>query len=345
MIRYGIAGIPLTSKGRTFIDSVEEIYKLGLKALEVQLLRVNIQENQGIEYVGMLPKDNENSIIINVLRPNDEGVYSNVGTDTVIQEDDIVQELFWNMAKNYDELKEGGELAKELDVLLSLHSPYYMDLLNGSKSSNEEDISERSINHLKWSMIIGKAMNAKRVVTHTGFYADPKKTSLKKATDIYSAVTKEMSIEHGFPYIGVETSGKPEIFGSAEDVISLSKKISSVEPILNIPHYHARNNGSLIQAKDFKEVLDKFKARAKGDLYVEYAGVEYNGSTETKLMAIKHGDLKFETLSEVILDYQDDLTIISSSPLLEHDAQYMEIIFGRNFARHLQRKKEKGKEK
>ncbi len=344
MIRYGIAGIPLTSKGRTFVDSVEEVYKLGLKALEVQLLRVNVQENQGVEYSGMLPKDNENSIIIDVMRPNEDGIYSSIGTGSVIQDDDVVQELFWNMAKNYDDLKLGGDLAKELDVTLSLHSPYYMDMLATEKLINQEDIAERSINHLRWSMIIGKAMEAKRVITHTGFYGPNKKESLKRATSIYSAIGKEMPSDHGFPYIGVEISGKTEVFGTPDEVISLAKKIESVEPILNVPHYHARNNGKLIQAKDFSDILSKFKPYAKGDLYIEFAGVEYNGKTETKLTAIKHGDLKFETLSEVIMDYQDDLTIISCSPLLEHDAQYMEVIYGRNFARHLQRKKERGKQ-
>ena len=343
MIRYGIAGIPLTSKGRSFIDSVEEVYKLGLKALEVQLLRVNVQENQGTDYAGMLPKDNENSIIIDVLRPNDDGIYSSIGTGSVIQEEDIVQELFWNMARNYDELKLGGDLAKELDVLLSLHSPYYMDMLATERLSNDEDISERSINHLRWSMIIGRAMGAKRVVTHTGFYGANKKGSLKRAIEIYGNVGHEMPIEKGFPYIGVETSGKPEIFGTPEELFSISKKVPSVEPILNVPHYHARNNGKLIQTKDFNEVLNKFKSYSKGDLYAEFAGVEYSGKTETKLTAIKHGDLKFEIMSEVLMDYQDDLTLISCSPLLEHDAQYMEVIYARNYSRHLQRKKERGK--
>lgn len=239
----------------------------------------------------------------------------------------------------------GGDLARELDVLLSLHSPYYMDMLTTKTLSNDEDISERSINHLKWSLIIGKAMGAKRVVTHTGFYNETKKGSLKRAIEIYSSIDKEMGTDHGFPYIGVETSGKPEIFGSAEELFSIAKKVPSVEPILNMPHYHARTNGSLIQAKDFTEVINKFKAHSKGDLYIEFAGVDYSGSTETKLTAIKHGDLKFETMSEVLMDYQDDLTLISCSPLLEHDAQYMEVIYARNFARHLQRKKERGKEK
>ena len=58
MIRYGIAGIPLTSKGRTFVESVEDAANIGLNALEVQLLRVNVQENQVLEYSGMLPSLN-----------------------------------------------------------------------------------------------------------------------------------------------------------------------------------------------------------------------------------------------------------------------------------------------
>ena len=85
-------------------------------------------------------------------------------TEKQIEEDDIIQELFWNMARNYDELKEGGEIAKELDIEISMHAPYYRELLNGG------EMAEKSINHLRWSLLIGRAMGAKRVVTHTGFY-------------------------------------------------------------------------------------------------------------------------------------------------------------------------------
>jgi deoxyribonuclease-4 len=332
MIRYGIAGIPLTSKGRTFVESVEDAANIGLNALEVQLLRVNVQENQVLEYSGMLPKDVENSIIIDILRQDENGNYVSIGNESAIQEDDIVQELFWNMAKNYDELKEGGELAKELDVLLSLHAPYYMDLLEGG------EIAESSLNHLKWSMIIGKAMDSKRIISHSGFYRGTKKNSLKIANNTFSDFIKKYGPDKNFPILGIETSGKPEIFGTVDEVISLAKAIPEIEPILNVPHAHALNGGNLIEGKDFKSILDKFQPYAKGDLYLEYAGVEYDDTGEKKLTAIKHGDLKFETFSEILMDYDKDLTLISCSPLLEHDAQYMNLIFMRNYYRHMQRK-------
>lgn len=341
MIRFGIAGIPLTSKGRTFIDSVEDVHFLGLNSLEVQLLRVNVEQIPASDYAGMTPRDVDTSIIVNVLRPDDEGNYVSVGTDTVIEEEDILQELFWNMAINYNDITEGGQLAKELDVQLSIHAPYYMDLLS------EGEISQRSYSHLKWAMIIGRGMGAKRVITHTGFYHGDKKKSLAKAIDVYSSISEELPLEKKYPIIGVETAGKKEIFGSEDEVLSIAKKIPQVEPIINFPHIHSVTGGSLLEVRNFEEVVEKFKKYAKGELYVEFAGVEYEDNNEIKLTPIKHGDLKFETFSEYLVDDPFDYNIISSSPLLEHDSQYMDLIFLRSLSRKLQRKetaKKKGKE-
>lgn len=332
MIRFGIAGIPLTSKGRTFIESVEDAHNLGLNALEVQLLRVNVEESPALEYAGLNPRDVESSIIVDVLRQDESGNYVGVGIDTVIEEEDIVQELFWNMARNYDDLTDGGKLAKELDVKLSMHAPYYMDLLQ------EDEMGDKSYNHLKWTLIIGKAMNSYRVITHTGFYSGSKKDSLKRATEVYGDISSKYSPESGFPYIGIESSGKSEIFGSVSELISLAKKVKDVEPVLNFPHVHSLTGGSLIEVKDFEALISEFSKYCKGDLYTEFAGVEYRERNEDKLTAIKHGDLKFETLAETLADYENDMTIISSSPLLEHDAQYMNLIYLRALSKKFQKK-------
>ncbi len=332
MIRFGIAGIPLTSKGRTFVDSVEDSNNLGLNALEVQLLRVNVEDRPALDYAGKTPRDIEESIVVNVMRMDDSGNYRNVGVDTVIEEDDIVQELFWNMARNYDEIAEGGALAKELDVQLSLHAPYYMDLLE------DGELAEKSYNHLKWSLIIGKGMGAKRVVTHTGFVRGSRKANLDRAVSVFSRISKEFSPKDKFPYVSVETSGKSEIFGSTADVMHLAKKVKDIEPIINFPHIHSVTGGSMREVKDFDTVISEFAKMSKGDLYAEFAGVEYQDENEVKLTAIKHGDLKFETLAEYMVDYAGESTLISMSPLLEHDAQYMQVILLRAYSRKIQKR-------
>ncbi len=332
MIKFGVAGIPLTSKGRTYIDSIEDVANLGLNSLEVQLLRVNVSEDPAIEYVDMYPKDVTDSIIVDVLRPDENGNYKSIGTEKQIEEDDIIQELFWNMARNYDELKEGGEIAKELDIDISMHAPYYMDLLNGG------EMAEKSINHLRWSLLIGRAMGAKRVVTHTGFYTKKKSESLKKSLEIYSGIAKEFPHESGYPYIGVESSGKKDLFGTQKELFYLAERIPDIEPILNFPHIHSINNGSLIDAKNFEDVMNAFSKYAKYDLYTEFGGVDYENGNELKITAIKHGDLKFETLAEVVSTNDRDMDIISMSPLLEHDAQYMELMYWRALSKKYQKK-------
>jgi deoxyribonuclease-4 len=332
MIKFGVAGIPLTSKGRTYIDSIEDVANLGLNSLEVQLLRVNVSEDPAIEYVDMYPRDVADSIIVDVLRPDENGNYKSIGIEKQIEEDDIIQELFWNMARNYDELKEGSEIAKELDIDISMHSPYYMDLLNGG------EMAEKSINHLRWSLLIGKAMGAKRIITHTGFYTRKKSESLKKALEIYSSIAEELSHNKGYPYIGVESAGKKDLFGTQKELFYLAERIPDIEPILNFPHIHSLNNGSLIDAKNFEDVINAFSKYSKYDLYTEFGGVDYDNGNELKITAIKHGDLKFETLADVISTNDRDMDIISMSPLLEHDAQYMELMYWRALSKKYQKK-------
>ncbi len=332
MIKFGVAGIPLTSKGRTYIDSIIDVLNLGLNALEVQLLRVNVNDTPATEYAGMYPKDVEDSIIVDVLRPDENGNYQSVGVETEIEEDDIVQELFWNMARNYNELYEGMELAKELDVDISIHAPYYMDMLS------DDEMAEKSISHLKWAIIIGKAMGAKRVITHTGFYHAGREESMSRAISIYSDILKAYPRSKGYPYIGVEATSKSDIFGTVEELLYLAKSVNGIEPILNFPHIHSVTNGSLIEPSNFSELIERFLPYAHGDLYTEFAGVDYENGNEVKITAIKHGDLKFETLAEVLSVFDNEMTIISMSPLLEHDAQYMQLMYMRSLLKKYQKK-------
>ena len=44
MIRFGPSGIPLSCKGRTLRDGIEDVHNLGLTAMEIQLVRVNLNE-------------------------------------------------------------------------------------------------------------------------------------------------------------------------------------------------------------------------------------------------------------------------------------------------------------
>ncbi|OYT58634.1 AP endonuclease [Euryarchaeota archaeon ex4484_178] len=334
MYRFGLAGIPLSCKGRTLKDAIEDTHRMGLHAMEIQFLRVNVQERSVFDEVGLTPREVETSLIVDVLRPDEEGNYRPIGIDSPLEEDDIVLELFWNLARNYGELKVLGELAKELDIQLSLHTPYYMDLVSNS------ELTEKSLDYIVWGGLLANEMDAKYVVSHIGLYGE-----LSKAQAMKNVIANVKYLRDKFkelklkPKLGFENSGKRVVFGSLDEILTISKKVKGVLPIVNFAHLHGRTNGELKEAKKFEEVFEKIAPFWKSEYYVHFAGVFYENGNETMITAIKKGDLKFETLANVILQNEYNITLISSSPLLEHDAAYMRVIMERVLLRKLSKLK------
>ena len=69
MIRFGPGGIPLSCKGRTLRDGLEDVHTLGLTAIEVQFVRVNLVERfVSEEEIGLTPRDIEGELVVEVLR-------------------------------------------------------------------------------------------------------------------------------------------------------------------------------------------------------------------------------------------------------------------------------------
>ncbi len=333
MFRFGLAGIPLSCKGRTLKDAIEDTHRMGLHALEIQFLRVNVQERNVIDEVGLTPREVESSIIVEVLRPDEDGNYMPIGIEKPLEEDDILLELFWNLASSYGELRMLGKLAKELDVKLTLHTPYYMDLVSNG------ELTEKSLDYVVWGGILANEVNGEVVVNHLGLYGElSKKQAMKNVVDNVKYLKKKYRELKLRPKLGFEVSGKQLLFGDLNEIISLVKKVKGIFPILNFAHLHARENGKLKTEKDFVDILDAVSPYMGKEHYVEFAGVEYESGNELRLAPIKRGDLKFETFANALCNNEYNITIISASPLLEHDAAYMRAITERVITRKLGKK-------
>jgi len=343
MFRYGIAGIPLSSKGRTLEDAIKETYRLGLGAIEVQMFRMHIEELPALEDAGQRVKDLEDKIVVEVLRADEEGNYRPVGIDVTLEEEDIILQLYWNLAKNYEHLSKLGELAKELDIRLSIHTPYYMDLLGIS------ELYEQSMNYVLWTARIGEAIQADRVVSNMGLYGDlSKKEAMKRAIKTVREIKKMlkgMKIK-----FSPENTGKRVVFGSLSEIRTLCNK-TKVEPTFNMPDHHARElnpdtkqPGYFKSSRDVIKIFDELQNYCKDGLYVHYAGVEHQAGNLVRYLPIKKGDLKFDWVAQAMLEREYDITLISVSPLLEHDADYMRVILGRHLEKRIL-KEEKRKKK
>ena len=327
MIRFGPSCIPLSCKGRTPRDGIEDVHTLGLNVMEIQFVRVNIFDRYATEEeAGISPIDLEGTLVVDSFRHTDDEKLEPIwDRKAKIEEGDLLRTLTCGIGKDFNELKETGRLARELDVNLSLHTPYYMDL------GGADDIADRSINNVVYGGLIGDALGAGVIVTHMGLYGD------RDSEEATEAVIKKMThLTETFKSrgikarIGLETSGKQMVYGSLDEVLEVVSKVRGTVPVLIFPPIHAREHGNLQTKDEFQEVFDAARKASKLKwYYTHFSGVQHEGGNEKRYTPIKKGDLKFEPLAECVLENDFNIIIISSSPLLEHDAMYMKVILER----------------
>jgi hypothetical protein len=123
--------------------------------------------------------------------------------------------------------------------------------------------------------------------------------------------------------------GKQQTIGDLDQIIQLCKAVPGVVPIVDFAHIHARGNGILQNPEDFLAVFDKLAALKLDHHLIHFTGIHYENGNARYRLPIKKGDLKFEPLCDVLLDHNMSATVISTSPILEHDAMYMNIVFDR----------------
>jgi deoxyribonuclease-4 len=87
----------------------------------------------------------------------------------------------------------------------------------------------------------------------------------------------------------------------------------------------------LKKKEDFQIIFDKIRKVTKSKkFYCHFSGIEHDNGNKKRSTPIKKGDMRFDPLADCILDNKDfKITIISGSPLLEHDAMYMKVILDR----------------
>ncbi len=315
-------------------DGIEDIHNLGLTAMEVQLVRVNLNERYaGEDDIGHTPRETLGELIVQIGRKEDRKEVLISALDEKIEKGDVLYSLASGIAADYHELEELGQLAREMDIELTLHTPYYMDL------ADADGLAQKSVQSVIWGGMLAEAMQAPIVVTHLGMFGelDPKEAlnriakNLRTVRDAY----KKAKIH---ARLGIEASGRTEVVGSLDEILFLVKNAKGVLPVLNFAHVHARGFGLFKRPEDFDDVLSKLeKVSDGGHIHSHFSGVEHADGNELRYTPIKKGDLRFEPLAECLLDEDYDLTIVSSSPLLEHDAMYMKVILERVLAKRLVR--------
>ncbi len=212
------------------------------------------------------------------------------------------------------------DFAKENDVELHVHAPYYINL-----ATNDEEL-DTSFDKILYSAIQANRMGAKSVVIHPGYYGEEgEKKTYKRIIKNIKKIQGNFKKEKIKIKLAIETMGKKKVFGSLDEIIKICSDVKDVIPAIGVGHIHARTNGGLKKREDFEEIFNKLKPLKLKHYLIHVTGVMYENGNEFYHVPIKKGDMPLMPLIDLILDNNYNVTFISESPLLEHDAVYIRL--------------------
>lgn len=208
-------------------------------------------------------------------------------------------------------------LAKELDIKLSVHAPYYINL-NGEGETRFKS-RERILNSAR----IGSICGARSVVVHAGFIQkDTREAAYEKIKNELIQIREQMNAEGLSIALRIETMGRISQFGTLDEVLAITD-VAGVLPCIDFSHLHAiaGKNNSL---EEFVQILgsieNKLGREGLNDMHIHVSGIEYSKKGEKNHLELEKSDFNFRELVQAFSDFDVQGMVICESPNLEVDA-------------------------
>lgn len=210
-----------------------------------------------------------------------------------------------------------GEIAKQLDVKLSVHAPYYINL------SAEGETLIKSKERILNSARIGSICGAKSVVIHAGFVQSGTRLAVyEKIKKELIEIREQLKSEGVDIALRIETMGRNSQFGSLDEALEITE-VEGVLPCIDFSHLHALN-GKFNSRKEFawimERVEDKLGREGLDNMHIHVSGIEYSDKGEKRHLVFSESDFKYRELAQAFCDFDIKGMVISESPNLEVDA-------------------------
>ncbi len=196
-----------------------------------------------------------------------------------------------------------GKKAKELDIELSIHAPYFVNL-NSSEQIKIEATKKRILDCCR----IGEKLGAKVVVFHPGYYGDNRETAYDSIKKGVIELMREIEKNKWKIMIAPETMGKINVFGSVEEVSRLVHE-TGCSFCIDFAHILARD-----KSVDYEKVKRLFPQK---EWHVHFSGIVYGEKGEKH-----HKTTEKEEWGELLKNLPKDrkVRIINESPTLVDDS-------------------------
>lgn len=212
---------------------------------------------------------------------------------------------------------EVGRLAKRLNISLSIHASYYINL-----ASADAEKRKASMKRILDACERGHHMGASHVVFHPAYYG---KLSPDKAYGtVRDAVNDMQAVLHKRGWkvrLAPETTGKVSQWGTLDEIMKLARE-TGCSFCVDFAHIFARNRGNI----DYGQLLDKIQKAGHSHMHCHFSNINYGLKGELNHLVLD-GKPPFEPLAKEIFRRGLDATIISESPITWKDSVKMKGIF------------------
>ena len=221
-------------------------------------------------------------------------------------------EFVYGIDMSEGEAREVRELARRLDILLSVHAPYFINFC-----SEEIEKRERSVDRLVKTLEIADVLGARYVVIHAAHYMSYGPTRCYELVKYY--IDKVLKLRDWKAKIAIETMAKDTQFGTLEEVVKICREFGTerVVPCIDWAHLYIRYRGNI----DFRKVLEILVTELElRELHCHFTGIR---DLEDEHEPVDTGKPSLEALADALVAYRDvlsEVSIICESPLLEKDA-------------------------
>jgi len=216
--------------------------------------------------------------------------------------------------------EEVRKVSEELNVVLTAHAPYYVNL-----NSPDEGKVEASIKRVMDTARVAYKCGGWSVVFHPAYYGDDEPSTVhERVKRALKRIVKGLKDEGVEVWVRPETAGGLAEYGNLHEVVALSQEVEGVLPCIDFAHIHARTNGAY---NTYDEIASIFILLEKElgkeclkNMHMHFSGIEYGERGEIKHVNLEESDYNYEALVKALKDFKVEGVIISESPNIEGDA-------------------------
>jgi len=196
-----------------------------------------------------------------------------------------------------------GKKAKELDITLSIHAPYWVNL-NSAEKEKREATEKRILDCCE----VGEWLGAEVVVFHPGYYGEDRVKAYEQIREGVKSIVDKVKKNGWKIKVAPETMGKINVFGSIEEIAGLVRE-TGCSFCIDFAHILARN-----KKVDYAKVNELFKDKK---WHVHFSGIEYGEKGEKH-----HLKTPKEAWEELLKHIPKDkeVVIINESPEMVEDS-------------------------